>query len=102
MGFIIPFIAFYSPELLFEGSLGSTVYVTITAILLLFALAFASAGYGFKRKLSWIERLLFFVAAVLFVVPHNYVAFGVGCAVIAIGLALERLIKIKDSSCLAM
>jgi len=96
VAFIIPFIAFFSPSLLFEGSLASTAFVTVTAIFLLFSLAFATAGQGFKRKLNWFERIVFFAAGCLFIIPHNYITFGIGCLVFAVGFILERLKKSTD------
>ncbi len=102
IAFLIPFIAFFSPALLFEGgSFGATVYTTVTCLVMLFTLAFATSGHGFKRKLSWIERILFFVASGFAIVPNNYITFAIGCAVMAVGLTTERLITIKDSTRLA-
>jgi TRAP transporter 4TM/12TM fusion protein len=101
IAFVIPFIAFYSPGLLFEGQLTSTIYATFSSILILFSLAFAFEGQGFKRRLTWPERSIFIAAACLFLVPHNYLTFAIGCIVMAVGLTLERLRKVEVSEKLA-
>ena len=93
IAFLIPFIAFYSPALLFEGSLPSTLFVTLSTVLVLISISHAFSGHGFKRRLSWPERFVFLAAAGLLIVPHNGMTFGAGCLVLAGALALERIMK---------
>jgi TRAP transporter 4TM/12TM fusion protein len=91
MAFVIPFIAFYSPGLLFVGSISSTLLVTLSSSILLVALAYVFGGQGFKRKLTFMERMLFLVSAGLIIIPHNLLTLTLGVLILAGSLSLERL-----------
>ena len=67
-GFIIPFIAVYSPALLLQGGTWIDVtYVTVKALLAIGLWGVAATGY-WLAPVNWIERLYVFVAAALLVV----------------------------------
>jgi TRAP transporter 4TM/12TM fusion protein len=67
-GFIIPFIAVYSPALLLQGGTWLDVtYVTVKALLAIGLWGVAATGY-WLAPVNWFERLYVFVAAALLVV----------------------------------
>ena len=67
-GFIIPFIAVYSPALLLQGGTWFDVtYVTVKALLAIGLWGIAATGY-WLAPVNWFERLYVFVAAALLVV----------------------------------
>jgi len=67
-GFIIPFIAVYSPALLLQGGTWFDVtYVTVKALLAIGLWGIAATGY-WLTPVNWFERLYVFVAAALLVV----------------------------------
>ena len=62
-GFIVPFMAVYSPALMLQGdSWGATGYVVVKALVAIGLWGCAAIGYGLSR-LNWAERLWAFVAA---------------------------------------
>jgi TRAP-type uncharacterized transport system fused permease subunit len=66
-GFIIPFIAVYSPALLLQGGTWFDVtYVTVKALLAIGLWGVAATGY-WLAPVNWFERLYVFVAAALLV-----------------------------------
>ncbi len=67
-GYIVPFMFVYSPSLLLVGSWEEILVSTSTALVGIGALSVASAGYLFCR-LTIVERLLAFVAALLLIAP---------------------------------
>ncbi|AJE21988.1 TRAP transporter permease [Azotobacter chroococcum] len=61
-GFVVPFMAVYSPALMLQGdSLAATAYVTVKALFAITLWGVASIGY-LQRRLDWWERLLAFTA----------------------------------------
>ena len=62
-GFIVPFMAVYSPALMLQGdSWGATGYVVVKALVAIGLWGCAAIGYGLSR-LNWAERLWAFAAA---------------------------------------
>ncbi len=86
-GFVVPFMAVYSPELMMQGSAGwmATVYVSIKAIFAISLWGATVVGHLYA-PLNWTERACAFVAAALLVaaVPFTDGAgFALGAAVVA-------------------
>jgi TRAP-type uncharacterized transport system fused permease subunit len=76
-GFVIPFMAVYSPELMLQNASDksldmftlSVIYICIKVTLAIVFWGLAVIGH-FKVRLNWTERLLGVIAAALFV-PAN-------------------------------
>jgi TRAP-type uncharacterized transport system fused permease subunit len=66
--FIVPFMFFYSPLLLGQGSFIEIAHVTITAAIGVWLLACATEGW-FTERLALIPRVLFGVAALGLITP---------------------------------
>ena len=67
-GFIIPFMAVYSPALLVQtGGWLDVLYVTFKAVIAIGLWGVAAVGYGLV-PVNWIERIYVFVAAAFLVV----------------------------------
>jgi TRAP-type uncharacterized transport system fused permease subunit len=87
VGFTLPFMFVYRPELCLmtlDGSAPSVASVTIAlaaAIVGITALAAAMGGYLF-HPLSWWLRSVLFVAAACSLVPDQYYALGIGVSVV--------------------
>lgn len=87
VGFTLPFMFVYRPELCLmtvDGGAPSVASVTIAlaaAVIGITALASAMGGYLF-HPLSWWLRLLLFMAAACSLVPDQYYALGLGVSVV--------------------
>jgi TRAP transporter 4TM/12TM fusion protein len=88
-GFLIPFIMVYNPALILEGTAWSTVWVTLTAILGVVALAASTTGFFLRKTGSW-ERGLLFGGAILLIAPESFTD---GAGVIIIGLVLVNQLR---------
>jgi len=67
-GFIVPFMFVYVPELLLEGTWWGIAVAFGTATAGVTALAAAGVGYG-RRSLTWVERAVLGVAAIVLMLP---------------------------------
>lgn len=67
--FIVPFMFYYSPELLLlsESSL-AIAFATITALIGVYMLSAAVQAWFLGKKASWYSRILLLIAALLFMV----------------------------------
>jgi TRAP-type uncharacterized transport system fused permease subunit len=88
-GFIVPFFFVYNPALLFQGPWPEILRAVLTGTVGVIALA-ASLEYYFLRRATWLERILFFAAAMLLIDP-NVVSDIIGIGLLAIGLLLQKL-----------
>lgn len=73
-GFLVPFAFVYNPSMLFIGSIFETIWVVVTCVLGVSALAVSLSGVLFGTLNFW-ERVLFFLCAVLLVVSENITDF---------------------------
>lgn len=67
--YIVPFMFVYAPQLLGGGSLGETTLVLFTSIIGVYALAAAGAGFMLGSSLTWPQRILSLVSALLLIFP---------------------------------
>jgi TRAP-type uncharacterized transport system fused permease subunit len=66
--FIVPFMFFYSPQLLLDGdSVGQIVFVSITAAAGIYLLAAGVQGWFFGKKANSLIRLVLFGGAILLI-----------------------------------
>ena len=68
IGFIVPFMLVYSPELLLEGSVLGIIFILLIKIVGITALGFATIGY-INHRLNILFRAAFFLGAILTVSP---------------------------------
>ncbi|CEI81375.1 ATP-binding protein [Oceanobacillus oncorhynchi subsp. incaldanensis] len=65
--FIVPFMFFFSPELLLEsGTTGSIILAVITALIGVYLLSAAVQGWFFGKTASWYSRIILLGAAIMF------------------------------------
>jgi TRAP-type uncharacterized transport system fused permease subunit len=88
-GFIVPFFFVYSPALLFQGQWIDIGRAALTGTIGVVALAAALEGHFF-RPATWIERALFFAAAILLIDP-GLATDVIGIGLLALGLAIQKL-----------
>jgi len=69
--FIVPFMFFYSPLLLGQGTLLQILPVLATALVGVLLLACATEGW-FGGRIGWILRVPLFVAAILLIIPEGF------------------------------
>ena len=69
-GFLIPFAFVYNPAMLFIGPLGETLWVSITCIIGVAALAAAITGHISIPLAAW-ERAVFFICCLGLIVPEK-------------------------------
>lgn len=93
--FIIPFMFFYSPQLLLEGenSVGGILFAAITATIGVYLLACAVQAWFFGKKASWYSRLLLLAASIMLMmadVTSDFIALGFVLIVILIQTLTAR------------
>lgn len=93
-GFVIPYMAVYSPALMLQGdaSLGDVAYIVLKALLAIGLWGAASIGF-LKTKLSWAERVLAMLAAFSLVVAlpvTDEVGFALAALFFGFHLGLHR------------
>ena len=88
-GFIVPFFFVYNPALLFEGPWPEILRAVLTGTIGVVALAASLEAY-FLRQATWIERALFFVAALLLIDP-NTITDVIGLVLLAVGLLMQKM-----------
>lgn len=88
--FIVPFMFYYSPELLLlGGSRLSIVFATITALIGIYMLSAAVQAWFFGKRASWYSRILLLVSALLFMVS------GLQTDLIALGIVIILIVVQK-------
>ncbi|WP_404420007.1 TRAP transporter permease [Marinospirillum sp.] len=91
--FIVPFMFFYSPELLMEGSWDKILRVAITAAVGIYLLAAAVQGWFLNDRANLIQRGLLLVAALAMIAGGwmtDLVGIGLGSLVLVWQLATAR------------
>lgn len=95
-GFVIPYMAVYSPALMLQGdpSLGAIVYIVFKALLAIALWGAASIGY-LRSHLGWPERILAMAAAFALVVALPVTdEIGFGLAALFFGIHFVRSRKL--------
>jgi TRAP transporter 4TM/12TM fusion protein len=96
--YIVPFLFVYSPAILMQGSVLDIVTVTITSIFGIWLICAAMVGF-FTRILSFQKRILFALAGIMLLSPHqvsdvllwiNILGAAAGIALIAFELKARR------------
>lgn len=91
--FIIPFMFFFSPQLLMEeGSTLEIAYASVTAIIGIYILAAGIQGYFFKKATSWYSRVLLFGAALLLMLS-GLVTDLAGAALVVLVILIQKFIN---------
>ena len=87
--YIVPFLFVYSPAILMKGSIVDIVLVTLTSLFGIWLICAAMVGY-FARLLPPGTRLLFVVAGVMMMLPHQASALmlAINFAGVALGILL--------------
>lgn len=94
--FLVPYAFVFSPALLMQGGVGQTVWVTLTALLGVYALAGAVIGYECGR-LGWRSRLLLLASACALIYP-GYLVSGIAVLVVGVFIAMQTIRRRKHSS----
>ena len=90
MGFVIPFLFLYRPELLLQGTAGQWAWAVLMLIAFLFCFISAIEGY-LRTKFSILERVIAIVGAVGLLVPVYVFDFiGLACFIV---LLVSQIIK---------
>ncbi|MBM3548469.1 MAG: TRAP transporter permease [Alphaproteobacteria bacterium] len=89
--FIVPFMFFYGPELLFRGEWIDILGVMLSASFGVFLLACSTEGWFIGRRIGWPSRAVLFASALCLIVPGVATdLIGLGGAVLV--YAYERLL----------
>lgn len=88
--FIVPFMFFYSPLLLGQGSLIEVAHVTVTAVIGVWLLACATEGW-FTERLALAPRILFGIAALALIAPGEITDL-IGIALAGTAWAVQRFL----------
>lgn len=92
--FIIPFMFFYSPQLLLEGeAAGGTMLSIVTAMIGIYLLAAAVQAWFFGKRAKWYSRIVLLAAALMLILADlttDLIALGVVLAVILIQKMTSR------------
>ena len=90
MGFVIPFLFLYRPELLLQGTAGQWAWAVLMLIAFLFCFISAIEGY-LRTKFSILERVIAIVGAIGLLVPVYVFDFiGLACFIV---LLVSQIIK---------
>ena len=89
IGFVVPYMFVYSPELLMQGEALRIILAFITACVGAFCTAAALQGY-FRTNASWYVRIMMGVAALL-MIDSGLVTDSIGIALIAVSFAIQTI-----------
>lgn len=67
-GYIVPFIFLYKPAMVFMGAPGEVVLAILESVLAVICLAIGLEAF-LRRSLALVERILYFVACIIFFIP---------------------------------
>lgn len=99
--YIVPFLFVYSPAILMMGSVADIVIVTITSIAGIWLICAAMTGY-FTRVLSFSRRIIFSVAGVMLMLPHQVsdlmLWVNLAGAALGVALVLYELRRVKEAA----
>lgn len=93
--FIVPFMMFYSPELLLlSDETMSIVLATVTALVGVYFLSAAVQGWFFRKKAAWYTRILLLVIALLLMIS-GLMTDGIALGLIAVAFLIQKFVN-KD------
>ncbi|MDZ7714015.1 MAG: TRAP transporter large permease subunit [Rhodovibrio sp.] len=92
--FIVPFMVFYNPALLLDGTTFEIVRAAITAIAGVFLLSAGVQGWLLGGRAPWVSQILLIVAA-LFLIEGAFLTDAGGLALAGGALAWQRLIAAR-------
>ncbi|MEQ8655971.1 MAG: TRAP transporter permease [Hyphomicrobiales bacterium] len=95
--FIVPFMFFYNPALLADGTGLEITRALVTASIGVCLLSGGVQGYFFTGRLPQVPRIMFLIAA-LFLIEGSLISDVVGAALTGGGIFLARLTAGKDAS----
>ncbi|EGL83217.1 TRAP transporter, 4TM/12TM fusion protein [Caldalkalibacillus thermarum TA2.A1] len=94
--FIVPFMFFYSPQLLLQGdSWVKIIFVALTATVGVYLLAAAVQAWFFGGKVAWYGRLLLFAASLL-LITANVTLDLIAVALVAIVILIQRFTHVSQ------
>ncbi|WP_164215848.1 TRAP transporter permease [Virgibacillus sp. YIM 98842] len=95
--FIVPFMFFFSPELLLEsGTKGGIVIAVITALIGVYILSAAVQAWFFGKPASWYSRIMLLIAAIMFMlsgIPTDII----GLVLVASVVVIQKFINKSDT-----
>src|SRR5699024_3537173 len=95
--FIVPFMFFFSPELLLEsGTKGGIVIAVITALIGVYILSAAVQAWFFGKPASWYSRIMLLIAAIMFMlsgIPTDII----GLVLVASVVVIKKFINKSDT-----
>ncbi|WP_147803633.1 TRAP transporter permease [Alkalicoccus halolimnae] len=88
--FIVPFMFFYSPQLLLITEPNAQlIFVIGTALIGVYLLSASVQGWFYKREAGWIVRIMLFTAAILFILAN--IMLDAAAVVLVVGALLLQL-----------
>lgn len=99
IGFVVPYMFVYSPELLMQGEVIRIVIAFITACIGSFCTASALQGY-FRTHAKWYVRLMMGAAALL-MIDSNWMSDMIGIALIVVSYILQTM-RLKREKALSI
>lgn len=91
--FIVPYMFFFSPELILEGgSVASTILAIFTAVIGVYILAAAVQGWFFKKTASWYSRIILLAASLFFMISGLFTDL-IGLALIIGVILIQKYIN---------
>ena len=75
-GFVVPFAFLFNPGVVLIGSIGEIASGIFFILLAIFLFAFSFEGY-LLSKLGWWERILFFIGAIILIMPNMFIRISV-------------------------
>jgi TRAP transporter 4TM/12TM fusion protein len=94
--FIIPYFFVFNPALIGHGSVFQVSTALVTALVGIYFLAAAVAGY-FLRPINWVLRICFIVGSVLLIEPGWMTDF-IGIGLVAIGCATAAITRTRTAT----
>lgn len=91
--FIVPFMFYFSPELILaSGSTGAIILAILTAIIGIYLLASAVQGWFFKKTASWYSRIILISSALLFMLSGIYTDL-IGVALVILVVIIQKYLN---------
>jgi TRAP-type uncharacterized transport system fused permease subunit len=92
-GFLVPFAFVYNPSMLFIGPLGETIWISITCIVGVAALATAITGHVSSALAGW-ERVVLLACSLALIVPEKFTDFfGFAVLILTVWIHVMRARK---------
>ncbi len=92
--FVVPYMFYYSPQLMMEGSSGGIALAVVTAAIGIYFLAAAVQGWFAKKEAGIIVRVLL-IAAALCLINANLLFDAIAASIIIVAILYQKMIQ-KD------